>query len=210
MVDLVRTPEGYRPPDSGGGISTASNIGTGTGQSVAGVVAEDLKVRTIKSSDNSILVSTSAQEIDLTVANTPAPASAGPAVFNRAGLTGNFTWLRVGSTSCAAPNLLRAGVGFPVTSDGSRHITAVRFRTSQAAISDADLELYRFQGTAASGTAVLLATVTIPAGSNSADQTFAVPIAIPAGQYVLAARRGSGGIFFSERWRDVTVTVEIE
>lgn len=208
MVDLVRTPEGYRPPNTGAGIVTASNIGTGAGESVSGVAAGDLQIRTITSSDGSVTVSTAGQEIDLTIAGTPAPASAGPAVYNRSGQTGNFTWLRVGETSCAAPTLTRAGVGFPLTSDGSRKLTGVRFRTSQAAASAADLEIYRYQGNAATGSAVLVATVVIPGGSNSTDQALAVTI--PSGDYVIAARRGAGGVPAADRWRDVTVSVEIE
>ena len=208
MVDLVRTPEGYRPPSGAGSINGATNVGGGPGELAAGNAGDLIRERTLTSPDGSISIVTAGDVVELQSTTTPAPASAGPAVFNRPGNTGNNTWLQVGETNCAAPGATSGGVGFPISSDGSRKITAVRFRTRRATASPADLEVYRYQGNAATGSAALILTESIPAGVYEHDAT--VAITIPAGAYVLAARRGSGGVPALDRWQDVTVSMEVE
>ena len=208
MVDLVRTPEGYRPPQGSGSINGAVNVGGGPGEIAAGVAGDQIRERTIVSPDGSISVATVGDQVQIQANTTPVPASAGPAVFNRPGTTGNNTWLRVGQTTCAAPVIFFGGSGFPISSDGTREITAIRFRSRQGTTNPADLEIYRFQGDGFTGSSALLVTLAIPPASFEFDA--AVSITIPAGAYTLGARRGAGGPAGFDRWRDVTVSLEIE
>ncbi len=208
MTDLVRTPEGYRPPEGSGNINGAINVGGGPGEIAAGVAGDQIRERTITCPDGTIDVQTVGDTVEIKATTTPVPASAGPAVFNRPGTTGNNTWLRVGQTTCAPPVIFFGGSGFPLSSDGTRKITAVRFRSRQATTNPADLEIYRFQGDGFTGSNALILTVPIPPGSYELDAL--VNVTIPAGAFTIGARRGTGGPAGFDRWRDVSVSLEVE
>jgi len=87
MTDLVRTPEGYRPPEGSGNINGAINVGGGPGEIAAGVAGDQIRERTITCPDGTIHVQTVGDTVEIKATTTPVPASAGPAVFN-----GRFTF----------------------------------------------------------------------------------------------------------------------
>lgn len=122
-------------------------------------------------------------------------------VFNRSGPTNNNTFLRAGNTTCALPGAGAAGVGIAVP--GGSTLARVWVRILSSTASPADLEIYESSGVASASLAVLA----VPAGVTEA--AFSPAVAISAGIQTIVLRRGAGGVGASNRWDDVTVTVEI-
>ncbi|MHA1574490.1 MAG: hypothetical protein ACTSX8_10900, partial [Alphaproteobacteria bacterium] len=189
---------------AGGEVNTASNLGAGDGV-FASKVATDLQFKSLKSSDASVTLTTTATEIDITTA---AAGDVQRLQFSRAGNTSNNTFLRIDAIDCAVPGGGSAGSGAPLNAAATKTVSAIRFRSTGSTAADCTIELLRCSGSGGGAVSVSVLTETIPAGATEHDA--ALSGSIPAGDWTMVCRRTSGGTGASNRWVDCVVIFEVE